>query len=188
MAKKKSSKKSLDLSFIIYLVVIVLGVLTICTLFMPVFNIDNIVGDVLDYSIKGSDVISGAFASEVTSEMSAGAAKIYALRSLEDISFITNVFAWGYIITIVLACASVVFAVLRLLNMKFKMVNLIIGGLLALLAIVTFIFAIVLSSKYASINTILGSVTSKAIMNVAVYLLILTIAGGVGQVYTATRK
>lgn len=188
MAKKKSSKKSLDLSFLINLVVILLGVLTICTLFMPVFNIDNIVGEVLDYSIKGSDVISGAFASEVTSEMTAGAAKIYTLRNMEDMSFIANVFSWGYIFVLVLACASVVFAVLKLLNMKFKMANVVIGGLLALVAVVTFIFAIVLSSKYASINTVFGSVTSKAVMNIAVYLLLLTVAGGVGQVYTATRK
>ena len=133
-------------------------------------------------------VISGAVASEVSKEMSAGAGTIWTLRNTESISFITNVFSWGYIITIVLACASIVFAVLGLLNMKFKMINVIVGGLLALVAIVTFIFAIVLSSKYASLNTILGNVTSKAIMNIAVYLLILTIVGGLGQVYTATRK
>ena len=41
MAKKKS-KKSSSLLFIINLMIILLGVLTICTLFMPVFNIDNI--------------------------------------------------------------------------------------------------------------------------------------------------
>ena len=187
MAKKKS-KKSSNLAFIINLVVILLGVLTIYTLFMPVFNIDNIVGEVLDYSIKGSDVISGAFASEVTSEMTAGAAKIYTLRNMEDISFIANVFSWGYIITLILACVSIVFAVLKLLNMKFKMGTVICGGLVALVAVITFVFAIVLSSKYASINTVFGSVTSKAIMNIAVYLLLLTIAGGVGQVYVATKK
>ena len=188
MAKKKSSKKSLDLSFVVNLVVILLGVLTICTLFMPVFKLDTVVGDLLDHSIKGSDVISGAFASEVTKDMTAGAGTIYTLRNTEEISFITNVFSWGYIITLVLACASIVFAVLRILNMKFKMANVIIGGLLALVAVVTFIFAIVLSSKYASLNTILGNVTSKAIMNIAVYLLILTLVGGLGQVYSATRK
>lgn len=187
MAKKKS-KKSSNVAFIINLIVILIGVLTLCTLFMPVFNIDNIVGEVLDYSIKGSDVISGAFASEVTKEMSAGAAKIYALRNMEEISFIANVFSWGYIFALVLACASIVFAVLKLLNMKFKMANVVIGGLLAFIAVVTFIFAIVLSSKYASINTVFESVTSKAVINFGVYLLLLTLVGGLGQVYIATKK
>ena len=187
MAKKKSKSKGLDISFIVNLLVIVLGVLALCTLFMPVFRIDN-VGEALDFSIKGADVISGAFAGEASKDMTAGAMEIYLLRDAESTGFITNVFAYGYIILLLLACASVVFGVLRLLNMKFKKVNVLIGGLLALLAVIVFIFAIVLSSKYASNHTVLGNVISKAVMHIGVYILITTIIGGLSQVYVSTRK
>ncbi|MBE5758010.1 MAG: hypothetical protein E7345_03675 [Clostridiales bacterium] len=185
---KKSKKKNDNMSLIFNVIVIALGVLALCTIFMPVFNIDNILGGVLDYSIKGSDVISGAFASELSSEMTAGAAKMYTLRTLDDMSFVANVFAYGYILTLVLSCAGIVFAVLNILKLKFKMVNTIIGAVWALLVVVTFIFAIVLSSKYASINTLGNTVTSKAVMAVGTYFLIAVLGGGLLQFYSATKK
>lgn len=187
MAKKKSKNKRLDITFIINLIVVLLGILTLCTLFIPVFVIDN-VGEVLDFSINGADVVSGAFASEVSSEMSSGALEIYLLKDAESTGFLANVFSYGYVMLLILSCVSVVFGVLRLINMKFKKANVVIGGLLALLAVVVFIFGLILSIKYASNYTVLGKVISKAVMSIGIYILLLTIFGGVGQVYVSSKK
>ena len=118
MAKKKKAKKSLS-GLIINVVIILFAVLTICTLFMPVINTTTIATK-LGTGATGMELVSAAFAGELNAEMSAGTALLYGFKVAEDTAFVTNVFMWAYMITLVVSVATLAFAVLNLLGMKFK--------------------------------------------------------------------
>ena len=189
MAKKKSGNNMTKL--IISIIVIALAVLTICTLFMNVLSVTGKIG-ILGFgtesttAINGSDVFAAAFNGETSSDLTNGTNLLVGLKNSEDAGFVTNIFIWGYLITVIVAVATLVFAVLSMLGMKFKGVNTILGAVLAILAIVTFIFAIVVASKFSAENGISGllSAGSKGSIAFGAYLLIATLICGAVQVYS----
>ena len=184
---KKSKKKSSTLGLILNIAIIVLGILTLCTLFMPVIKLELFAGNKVD-SILGSDVVATAFSSEQSNEMSVVTMLLYKLKSAEDTAFITNVFCWGYIITLCVACASVVFAVLNLIGLKFKLVNKVIGIVLIAIALVTFIFGLIVMSKFNK-ETLIGNIEiSKGVIGIGLICMITALIGGGVQTYNSMRK
>ena len=193
MAKKKSKKKSL-LPMIVAIIVIALAVLTICTMFMNVITVTGKVG-IFGFGgesttvIKGTDVFASAINSEVSSELTTGTNLLVGLKTAEGTGFVTNVFIWGYMITIVIAIASLVFAILSLLGMNFNKVNMIVGVVLVVLAIISFIFAIVVAGKFSAETGLEGilSAGSKGSLAIGSYLLIATLIGGCAQAYNSKK-
>ena len=185
---KKSKKKSSTLGLILNIAIIVLGVLTLCTLFMPVIKYELFAGNKVD-SILGSDVVATAFSSEQSGEMSAGTWFLYKLKTGDGTAFITNIFCWGYIITLCVACASVVFAVLNLIGLKFKPVNKVIGIVLIAIALVTFIFGLIVMSKFTNVTEILGKeIGTKGTVGFGLICMITALIGGGVQTYNSMRK
>lgn len=190
MAKKKSSKKSSSnlISLIITIAVILFAVLTICTLFMPVITSTTLLTK-LGVSATGGDVISAMFASEASIEMSEGTMLLYGYKIAEDTAFVTTLFMWLYFLTVLVSVAVVVFAVLRMLGLKFKLVNIVLGSALLLLALLTFIFAIVVASQNTNVTTVLNTETGiRASIAIGVYLLIGTLLAGGAHTYQARQK
>ena len=184
---KKSKKKSSTLGLILNIVIIVLGVLTLCTLFMPVIGAKTLTTKITE-NILGSDVVATAFSSEQSGEMSVGTWFLYKLKTGDGTAFITNIFCWGYIITLCVACASVVFAVLNLIGLKFKLVNKVIGIVLITIALVTFIFGLIVMSKFNK-ETLIGSVQiSKGVIGFGLICMITALIGGGVQTYNSMRK
>lgn len=181
MAKKKSSKNSSNL--ISSIVVLAVAVLTICSLFMPVFRQFTVQTGVDLWTAKGSDVFAAAFASEASLDMSAGTAALYALKAAEDTAFVAVVAYWAYMLMVAVSCGVVVTKVLGLLGIRLKLVDTILGVALVLCAIVAFIFALVAAGKMTSVTTILNAETGiKCLVQVGMY--IACIGGLVGGVCT----
>lgn len=184
MAKKKNSQTSL----IINIIVIAFAVLTICTLFMPVIFQRALATDSSVFTAKGADVLSAMFASEVSKDMSAGAVNLYLLRTSEEAAFVTTLFSWLYLITLCVSIASLVFAILNMIGLQFKMVNKVLGIALVALALLTFLFAILTSGKLTAVDDVLGKeVGFKGFISVGIYFLIGTLIGG-GAQYWGSRK
>ncbi len=187
MAKRKS-KKSNTTSLVIGIIVIALAVLTICTLFMPVFTskTDSLLG-ATSSNITGGEVVKSLFQGDYLTESGAtGVNAMIALRKADESAFVTVVFGWAYFITVLVSAAVVVFAILSLLGLKFKLTNTILGAGLVVLAVVTFIFAIVVAGKFGSVD--LGSiVTSKTVIGVGIYMLIATLIIGGAEIYNARK-
>lgn len=193
MAKKKSKKKSMT-SMIIAVVVIALAVLTICTMFMNVISVTGKVGlfgfgAETTTMIKGTDVFAAAFNGEVSSELTTATNLLVGLKSAEGTGFVTTIFVWGYILTIVVAIASLVFGILSLLGMKFNKVSVIVGAVLAVLALVTFVFAIIVAGKFSAETGLEGilSAGSKGAIAIGSCLLIATLIGGCSQAYNSRK-
>lgn len=193
MAKKKSKKKSM-LSMIIAIVVIALAVLTICTMFMNVISVTGKVGlfgfgAETTTMIKGTDVFASAFNGEISSELTTGTNLLVGLKTAEGTGFVTTVFIWSYMLTIVVAIASLVFGILSLLGMKINKVKVIVGVILALLSLVTFIFAIIVAGKFSAETGLDGilSAGSKGAIVIGIYLLIATMIGGSAQAYSSRK-
>ena len=185
MAKKKSKKNTTRL--ICSIVVIALAVLTICTLFMPVFTSTTkaLGGAVQNNShIKGVDVISALFNGKVSTDLSAGTNALISLKNADDTSFVGNVFIWTYFLTIVVSCASLVFALLSILGMKFRLINTLLGVAVIVLALVAFIFSFIVAKKFGSVDmgNILQGNTKVAI---GLYLFIASWICGATEVYLA---
>ena len=138
MAKKKTNQKNL----IFNIVIIALAVLTICTLFMPVFVQNAIATKEVVFTAKGLDVLKAMFASEFSLEMSGEVAALYSLRAAEETAFITTLFSWLYLITLCVSFVSLVFAVLSIVGKQFKMLNKVLGIVVMALAVLTFIFEV----------------------------------------------
>lgn len=190
MAKSKSKKKS-NMGLILNVIIIALAVLTVCTLFMPVLNRAWLTAneEIASVTIKGADVFSGTFASETAKDLSDGAKIMYGLRIAEENSFAVFVMSWGYIITVIASVATLVFAVLNVLGMKFKLVNTVLGAALVVLAIVTFIFALVVASKSTDLVTVAGySSGAKFTAAIASYFMFATVIAGGLEVYKARQK
>lgn len=187
MAKKKNMT-----SLILNVVIIALAVLTVCTLFMPILKTSLLtLGKELgSVSATGADVFAGAFASEASLELSDGANMIYGLRTADEHAFSAVVMIWGYMLTVMVAIATLVFAVLNILGMKFKLVNTILGGALVVLSIVTFIFALIVASKNTAISeTIADKETGRKVRAmITAYLMFASLIAGGLQVYKARQK
>lgn len=189
MAKKKS-KKSNVVKLVLTIVVIALAVLAVCTLFMPVFTTkttSSLIGSSSTSHIKGSEVISALFNSETSSKLSSGTNSLILLRGSEDASFVTTVFTWGYFLTIIVSAAILVFAVLSLFGLRFKLLNTILGAATVVLALVTFIFACVVAGKFGSVD--IGVILSgKTCASVGAYFMFASLIAGGMDVCLARRK
>ena len=174
---KRSRKKS-DIAMIVNILVIVFAVLTLCTLFIPVIKVTGALTDGV-YSVKGADCFTAAFASEVPD---GNASILYALKTAEDYSFVTTVYLWAYMITVFVAAAAGVFAVLNLCGMRFKLVNTILGVCLLVLALVTIIFAFIVGGDASNL---LAYKNGRAA--IGTYMLILTLCAGCCEVYNARK-
>lgn len=188
MAKKKSKKSSANMtSLITKIVVIALAVLTVCTLFMPVISrMTAALGGDFDasYHVYGKDVFTGLFKGEVDLDYSEGANKLIEMKGAEGSGFVTNLFMILYLVTVAVAIAVIVFNVLSLVGMKFKLVNLILALATVVLAVLTFIFAIVVASKLGKLD--LGVVVeTKGVIAVGTYMLIGTLLMGGAHAYDA---
>ena len=178
MAKKKS-----QMGMILNIALIVLSVLTICTLFMPIIKSATVVTDIAE-TATGADVFSAAFAKEASSEMTGGANLLYGMRTADENSFVAVVMMWAYMLTVLVSVATLVFAVLGLLGMRFKLVNTILGAALVVLALVTFIFALIVASKNTSITEVLGKETGvRTSAMITAYLMFASMIAGGLQVY-----
>lgn len=185
MAKKKSSA-----GLIFNVVIIALAVLTVCTLFMPILktSVLTLGKELGSVSANGVDVFSGAFASEAKG-LSDGAAMIYGLRTADENTFIAVVMIWGYIATVITSLATLVFAVLNILGLKFKLINTILGIALVVLAIVTFIFTLLVASKNTVIETLAGKESGvKVRAMISAYIMFAGLIAGGLEVYKARQK
>lgn len=192
MAKKKSKKKSSNLiSLATKIIVIALAVLTICTLFLPVISRKTSIGGgefKTTYSIKGADVFTGLFNSKVDVDYTEGANALITLKDAEGSGFVTNLFMVLYLVLIIVAVAVLVFNVLSILGMKFRLVNIILAISTVALAVFAFIFAIIVASKLGKLD--LGvMIESKGVISIGTYLLIGTlIMGGAHAFDVKTNK
>ncbi len=179
MAKKKSKNSRLVIS----IVVLALAVLTICTLFMPVFTKTwEALGKSTSAHFKGKDVISALFNGEYSSDLSEGANRLIALKKSDDTAFVTNLFIWTYALTILVACASSVFAILSMLGMRFKLLNSLLGFALVVLALIAFICSFIVANKFGGIDW--GTISKvKTSVAIGLYLFIATIICGATEVY-----
>ncbi|MBQ7351544.1 MAG: hypothetical protein IJW59_01570 [Clostridia bacterium] len=181
------SKKNNQMGLILNIIIIALAVLTVCTLFMPIFKSTTVATDIAT-SATGADGIKAMFAGDWDA-VEGGSALLYGFKVAEDTAFVTNVALWGYFLTVLVSVATLVFAVLNVLGMKFKLVNTVLGIALVILALVTFIFAIVVASKNTAIkDSFLGDVGVKCVIHIGMYFLIATMACGGLQVFQAKRK
>ena len=186
MAKKKSST-----GLILNIVIIALAVLTVCTLFMPILktSVLTLGKELGSVSATGADVFTGAFASEASTELSDGANMIYGLRTGDENTFVAVVMIWSYILTVLVALGTLVFAVLGMLGMKFRLINTILGGALVVLSIVTFIFALIVASKNTAIETLADKESGvKVRAMITAYMMFAGLIAGGLQVYKAKQK
>lgn len=149
MAKKKSKKMD-TMALVLTIVILALAVLTVCTLFMPVFKQWGTATKLETWTANGADVFRAAFAGELSTDMSAGTVALYGLKAAEDTAFVATVGYWLYMLLVLVSCAVVVFAVLHILGLRFKLVNTILGISLVALAVVAFIFALVIAGKLST--------------------------------------
>ena len=192
MAKKKSKKNKTRM--IISLIIVALAVLTICTMFMSVINVTGKVG-ILGFgtetttSISGTDIFASVFHGEVSTDLNAGTNLLVGLKGAEHAGFVTTVFIWGYILTVIIAIAALVFSILSLVGMRFNKVNMLVGVILLLLAIVTFVFGIIVAGKFSAEAGIQGVLSAGSVGSLALgaYVLIATMIGG-GALSYASKK
>ncbi len=186
MAKKKSGT-----ALILNIVIIALAVLTVCTLFMPILksSVLTLGKELGSVSATGADVFTGAFASEASSELSDGANMIYGLRTGDENTFVAVVMIWSYMLTVMVALGTLVFAVLGMLGMRFRLVNTVLGSALVVLSIVAFIFTLIVASKNTAIETIADRESGVKVraMITAYFMFAALVAGGL-QVYRARQK
>ena len=187
MAKKKKS----NVGLIMNIVIIALAVLTVCTLFMPILktSVLTLGKELGSVSATGADVFTGAFASEASTELSDGANMIYGLRTGDENTFVAVVMIWSYILTVLVALGTLVFAVLGMLGMKFRLVNTVLGGALVVLALVAFIFTLVVASKNTAIETLADKESGvKVRAMITAYMMFAGLIAGGLQVYKARQK
>lgn len=187
MAKKKKS----NVSLIMNIVIIALAVLTVCTLFMPILktSVLTLGKELGSVSATGADVFTGAFASEASTELSDGANMIYGLRTGDENTFVAVVMIWSYILTVLVALGTLVFAVLGMLGMKFRLVNTVLGCALVVLALVAFIFTLVVASKNTAIETLADKESGvKVRAMITAYMMFAGLIAGGLQVYKARQK
>lgn len=190
MAKSKKKQKSLK-GLIINIIVIALAVLTVCTLFMPLFKgVTLVAGEELtSVSAKGLDAFTAAFNGEVSSELSDGANMLIGLKIAEENAFVVIMMIWTYMLTVLVSVASLVFAVLNLLGLRFKLVNTVLGIALVVLAILVFIFALVSANAHSAIKVVFDKENgAKFIASVATYFMFAPLIAGSAEVFNARTK
>ncbi len=184
MPKKKSKNNTTKL--VLSIVILALAILTVCSLFMPV--ILQTVADNTVMTAKGTDVFAAAFAGEASLEMTGGTASLYALKIADETAFVATVFMWLYIILVCASAVVIVFQVLSLIGLRFKLINSILGVVLVVLAILTFIFALIVASKYTvegSLGGLIEIKATKGLIGAGIYMLIGSLIAGGAEFYNA---
>lgn len=186
MAKKKSKKNNTK-NLLITLGIVLLAVVTVCTIFMPVFTTKSTaLGATSTSHIKGWDVIVAAFKGETSTDLSSGANSLILLKGGEDAGVATTIFCWTYFISVIVSLAILVFGILKVLGMRFALVNSILGIALVVLALITFILGFVVASKFASVD--LGAwLSGKTHASVACYFMLLAMVCGGANLYFAKK-
>ena len=185
MAKRKSKDLT---STIITVAIIILALLSLCTMFMPIINQVTVKTGIDTFTATGADVFTAAFASKATTEMSAGAIALYGLKAAEDTAFVATIFMWGYMLTLLMSAVAIVFAVLSLLGLKFKLFNKIFGIALIVLAVVAFIFALIVAGKFTATNeSIIGTTGLKGSCLIGVYFMFAGLIAGILQFMQARK-
>lgn len=179
MAKKKSSKSNSNL--IVSLVVLAIAVLVVCTLFMPVFKQWGTATELETWKASGTDIFAAAFAGEVSLDMSAGTAALYAFKSAEDTAFVAVVAYWSYMLLMVASAGVIVTSLLRLLGINLKLVDMVLGACMVVFALVAFIFAFIVAGKLSTD----GAIGVTCALNVGMYFA--CIGGLVGGAITAYK-
>ena len=187
MAKKKSKKKTNMKRLIFSICIIVLALITVCTLFMPCFVTKSSVAGVVsnDAPIKGTDVITALFNGKNSTEFTAGANNLIFLKNAEDTAFVTNLFAWCYFLAVLVSMVVIVFEIISLLGIRFNLLNIILGIALAVFALVAFITFFVVASKLANFSGMLSNV--KTLVSVGGYFMLAGLTGGVLETVASTK-
>ena len=187
MAKKKSKKKNSTKKIIFSICIIVLAVLTVCTLFMPCFVTKSNVAGVVSNSepIKGTDVITALFNGKNSTDFTTGANSLIFLKNADDTAFVTNIFAWCYFLAVLISMVVIVFEIISLLGIRFNLLNVILGVALAVFALVAFITFFIVASKLANYSGVLSNV--KTIVGVGGYFMLASLAGGVLETVVSTK-
>ena len=183
MAKRKS-KKLTQKRTILALILMVLSVLTICTMFMPAFSsqLNTIVGSSNKSQTTGLDVLTACFNNSISSDFSGGANTLISLKNSDDYAFITNVFCWAYFITVVISGAVLITALLSVIKIRLKYVYMLLGALLVFAALITFIFGFIVAGKFGYSGYLTSYNTSAS---VAVYLMLVAIICGITEILSA---
>lgn len=190
MAKKSKNNMT---GLIMNVVIIALAVLTLVTLFVPFIKASLFSAGIIDanasVSATGSDMFTAAFNGEVSKDFTDGANMLIGMKTAEENSFVAIMMIWGYIATIFVALATLVFAVLNILGLKFRLVNTILGTALVVLVVLTFIFTLITASKNTEINEVLGQeVGTKTRAVAAAYMMLAGLVAGGLEVYKAKQK
>lgn len=185
MAKKKS-KKSEQKRIVFSALIIFLSLLTLCTVFMPAFSskIETILGNSNTTNTSGLDVLSACFNDSVSTNLSSGTNSLVLLKKSDDYAFITNVFCWGYFVTVIASGIALLFALLSLLKIRIKPLSLFFGAILVLSALVTFIFGLIVAGKFSQSGTFAGYKTTAS---VCVYFLWFGVVCGITQIISAKK-
>ena len=183
MAKRKS-KKNNQTRTILAIVLLILSALTVCSLFMPVYTsrLTSVIGSSNSVSsTTGTDVLTACFNSNVSSDLSTGANTLIALKNSDDYSFVTVVFCWSYFLAIAVSAGVLVTSILSLIKIRINLLNLILGVALLLLAVVAFIFALIVAGKFGYT----GYLTSyKTTISWSIYMLIAGFFAGGAEIYS----
>jgi len=148
------AKKSNKTGLVLNLLVIIFAAIALSTLFFAVIGTNaiaagKVVGDATLF--KGTDVLTAMFADGISLDMSGEANALYLLRAAEDTAFVTTMFSWGYLITLCASAVALVFAVLNIIGLRFKLINRIVGIALVLVAVATFVFAILVAGEFTNV-------------------------------------
>ena len=187
MAKKKSKKKNNMKRVIFSICIIVLALVTVCTLFMPCFVTKSNIAGVVSNSepIKGTDVITALFNGKNSTDFTTGANSLIFLKNAEDTAFVTNLFVWCYFLTVLVSMVVIVFEIISLLGIRFNLLNIILGIALAVFALVAFITFFVVANKLANHSGMLSDV--KTLVSVGGYFMLLGLTGGVLETVASTK-
>lgn len=151
MAKRRTKKKNANL--LIAIVAIAFAALAICTLFMPVFTTKvTIVKNTTTSNVAGKDLLVALFNGEVSTDYTEGANRMILLKNSDDNGTLTTIFLIAYFATICLSGLTAIIALLSVLNIKLKMVAMLIGVILIIGAIATLILAFIVNGKFTALD------------------------------------
>lgn len=184
MAKRKTNKQT---SLIIDLIVIALGVLVVCTLFMPVLKTtvaSSLVGAGTSSATTGADIITALFKGEASSDLTTGANALVALKNSDENGFVAVMLCIFYFVTVLGGAGVAVFAVLDLVGLRFKLINTVLGIALFLASVIALVFAFVVAGKYGALDLgVLAKASTK--VNVGGYMLIGGVLASLAALYKA---
>lgn len=184
MARRKLKRKQTNL--ILTLAIILLAVLTVCTLFMPVLKSSGEIASykTSDYNVTGADIISAAFTDKTSTSDSYGKISLVSMKNSDDNKLVAIVFIWSYLIAMVAATVVGVLAILSLIRINLRLTNALAGVILMIASLVAFIFAFIAAGKFGSIS-ISSLVSVKTVAAAGNYVLLAGLVCGITSAYKA---